>query len=469
MGGASCYIRLGVDEMLDYKTTANKSNNVDFPFTAPINASGPTAIDGTEFIAELLTQTWGSQQALLASIGKNPSGNADQADASETLDAIIEQAMGRAQAVLEGGGSAADAYVVEAQATLTPQGTSTGKNGVAHSYFEGMVLTFDIAAPNTGTSTLNAFGLGVQFIKMPNGSNVIAGDLSGRITLGYDGTNFVVLASAGDSVFNSVRTGAIVEEVAGAGTDINGLRARDGRAMFDTRLYSNLQIQNNIANPLFKVDVDAEFISVEGWKWEPGSAQIVDLTVSGVGGLDTGSEANSTWYHIWAIANVQNPAVPVFGLLFSLQFTDSGSDPTMPAGYTKKVYLSAARNDSGGDLVDFVQRDNKVPIPALFIIASASPVADDTYESINIAVEVPPTAKKIAGDFRTFNVSVSTQLTVASTLAGLGETRLGSGGTVTSANQRIGYWALNVVSYPLVYFKGVTTDVNSLTISSYEF
>jgi len=201
--------------MLNYKVTAAISDGVDSPFTSPVNASGPTATDGTEFSAELLTQIWGAFQAFLAASGFAPSGTADKADISEILDAIVEQAQGRAVFVKESGGSAANAYVVEANTSLTPQGTSTGVNGKAHSYFAGMVLIFDIVAPNTTTSTVNAFGLGTEFIKTPDGNNVVAGDLSGRLVLRYDGTNFIVLESGGISVFDDIKaTGGIVPGVA---------------------------------------------------------------------------------------------------------------------------------------------------------------------------------------------------------------------------------------------------------------
>ena len=47
----------------------------------------------------------------------------------------------------------------------------------------------------------------------------------------------------------------------------------------------------------------------------------VDITVSGVNGLDTGSEAASTWYYIWVIYN----GTTVAGLL-----STSATAPTMP-------------------------------------------------------------------------------------------------------------------------------------------
>lgn len=74
--------------------------------------------------------------------------------------------------------------------------------------------------------------------------------------------------------------------------------------------------------------------------WAAGSNQ---------GGLDTGSEANSTWYHVFAI---RNPATGAADALFSA----SAGAPTMPSGYTQKRRLGAVRNDGSGNLTAFVQR-----------------------------------------------------------------------------------------------------------------
>ena len=74
---------------------------------------------------------------------------------------------------------------------------------------------------------------------------------------------------------------------------------------------------------------------------------IVDITASGAGGLDTGSEAPSTWYDLYVIAG---PAVPIAGLLVV-----AGGVPVMPPGYSCKRRLGSVRNDAAGDLRAFRQ------------------------------------------------------------------------------------------------------------------
>ena len=78
------------------------------------------------------------------------------------------------------------------------------------------------------------------------------------------------------------------------------------------------------------------------------SAFSANLAASGAGGLDTGSEASSTWYYVWVIGNAETGAVAG---MFSL----SSAAPTMPAGYTLKRRVGEVRNDAGSDFLDFFQ------------------------------------------------------------------------------------------------------------------
>ncbi len=76
------------------------------------------------------------------------------------------------------------------------------------------------------------------------------------------------------------------------------------------------------------------------------STKVVDITVAGAGGLDTGSEAASTWYYIWLI---YNPTTTTYNGLLST----SSTSPSMPSGYTKKRLIGAVRNDSSSNFRPF--------------------------------------------------------------------------------------------------------------------
>lgn len=69
---------------------------------------------------------------------------------------------------------------------------------------------------------------------------------------------------------------------------------------------------------------------------------------SGSGGLDTGSIANLTWYHVWLI---RRPDTGVEDVLVSL----SATSPTMPANYTQKRRIGSMRTNGSGQWTAFRQ------------------------------------------------------------------------------------------------------------------
>ena len=83
----------------------------------------------------------------------------------------------------------------------------------------------------------------------------------------------------------------------------------------------------------------------------------VDITASGAGGLDTGSEAASTWYFIYLI---WNPTTETEAGLLSA----SATSPTLPSGYTKKRLVGAVYNDGSSNFRRFVQHGKYVTINA---------------------------------------------------------------------------------------------------------
>jgi hypothetical protein len=75
-----------------------------------------------------------------------------------------------------------------------------------------------------------------------------------------------------------------------------------------------------------------------------------DITAAGANGLDTGSEASSTWYALYVIDSPND--VPA--ALLSTSFTS----PTLPGTYTVFRRVGAVYNDSGSNLLEFSQHGN---------------------------------------------------------------------------------------------------------------
>lgn len=117
----------------------------------------------------------------------------------------------------------------------------------------------------------------------------------------------------------------------------------------------------------------------------------VDISASGANGLDTGTEAVSTWYYIYVIVD-DDDVLPIAGL-FSL----SPTTPTLPVGYGGFRRLGAARNDGTGDflndrmlsfgrnrLVAWNEEDS-----ALQVLMGGAAL---TWTTIDLSEFVPPTA-----------------------------------------------------------------------------
>jgi hypothetical protein len=75
------------------------------------------------------------------------------------------------------------------------------------------------------------------------------------------------------------------------------------------------------------------------------ATKTLDITTGGANGLDTGAEAASTWYAVWAIGKTDGTTAGLLSVSFSA--------PTMPTGYTLKRLVGAVRNDASSNLIEF--------------------------------------------------------------------------------------------------------------------
>ena len=87
----------------------------------------------------------------------------------------------------------------------------------------------------------------------------------------------------------------------------------------------------------------------DGKRYRAGLPLEVDLTGSGLGGLDTGSEAASTWYYVYAVPDTA--VAGTFDVLCSVTDPDSGG----PTGYDVWRYLGCFYNDSSTNIRNFEQ------------------------------------------------------------------------------------------------------------------
>lgn len=159
--------------------------------------------------------------------------------------------------------------------------------------------------------------------------------------------------------------------------------------------YQNLIIKRNTTNPNYQVDIDADYITIEGYKFDSIDLT-VDITVSGEGGLDTGSESNDAHYYIWVIGNLSDTTA---SSLLSIQYPGSGTSPILPDGYTIKEFVGAVRN-TGGNFIDFYLRDRVVSLPRLQALVDGTAT---TPTSLDLSQYIPINAKTVKVDLISTN------------------------------------------------------------------
>lgn len=182
--------------MLNPETTfAGKiqASDVDYPFGSARNITTPGDGTGTPFVAALVNDWFGLQQALVGYANIVPSNSPDTSIASQVLEAIQQMVAGSTFLVDSG---AANAYVADVVANAP----------VIRSLISGVAYRFIPANDNTGASTINVQGLGAKTIKRANGDAVASGDILAGVLLelDYNGTDFLLrtISVGGAGLFN---------------------------------------------------------------------------------------------------------------------------------------------------------------------------------------------------------------------------------------------------------------------------
>jgi len=154
----------------------------------------------------------------------------------------------------------------------------------------------------------------------------------------------------------------------------------------------------NSTNPTYQFDIltgtcvdDAEQYTIKTL-----ATKTVDITQSGLNGLDTGSEAANTWYYVFI---VYNPTTTDCGVLLSTSLLS----PTLPSGYISKRYIGTIRNDSSSDLIPYVSRGRGKSrgysyISSIFsrqVLSNGNAVALPAT-AIDLSAFVPPTTQNCA-------------------------------------------------------------------------
>lgn len=215
--------------------------------------------------------------------------------------------------------------------------------------------------------------------------------------------------------------------------------------------YINLVIKNNASNPAFQVDVAADELQI-GYIRETSFSATVDITSSGFNGLDTGSEASSTWYYLWAIAGSGQTS----GVLLSTSLTS----PTLPANYTEKYLISAIYNTSGGDFRDFSQRDTRYGFASITVYSGAP---GSSWNSVDMTDYYPaPITTHLQGTIQQDDAEVAVSSKVAPNSDGY------NGAFFSGGDDRAqGYYKISVESSD-IYVAFTSTKVMTIRVIGIE-
>lgn len=222
-------------------------------------------------------------------------------------------------------------------------------------------------------------------------------------------------------------------------------------------------LKRNATNPNYQLDLAATAIVLHNTSNLALQLQTwsltVDITASGANGLDTGAEANSTWYYVWAIYDGTNKR----GLI-----STSSTAPTMPSGYTYKALVGAVYNSAGGNFLDFYQTGRDVYYAAAQSVLSAGVATTDT--AITISGFVPTIAEKYKFHFSATNTGATDRVVYFGFIASNDAMNARVGGSTTGAQDTASQVEFPNISQGLYYhFSSVSSSsvdvyINGFTI-----
>lgn len=337
-------------------------------------------------------------------------------------------------------------------ATTTDLGTATG-NDVTITHVSGDV---DI----TGFGGVTDYQAGTRI-------RCRASIAAGTLTLVHNATSMILESLDDIEVADGDSWDSVKISDADAHWQVENYTRASGKAVVESEEenkaairghYSTLSIINNTGTPNSQLDITATNLVLKDSSGRAFLAESVSCTAniaaSGVNGLDTGTEANSTWYYPYVILNgipiatgnasstsanklvdatadfttaaakvgdiVKNTTdgtsarvtavdsatqlslsanIMVSGEAYELYacaslLSASSTTPTLPSGYTYFAQVGEIYNNSSGNFIGIENRNDQVEMTATREILNGS-LTVDIWTAVNITAFFPPTAKTI--------------------------------------------------------------------------
>jgi len=319
---------------------------------------------------------------------------------------------------------------------------------------DSTVLLVKAASFNTGATTFSPNGLtpkpivGVGHTALAGGEIVANGDVCLQYNSSIGGGSWVLISSSG---------GALPVPVAG--------------------LARNVRMYVSAASSTATITADEVCVEVVagglGYKLAAFS-KTINLTINGVGGLDTGSTPGSGYVGIYAI---YNPSTATSALLAvnatSVAAPNIYGGANMPSGYTASALLTVVATNASSQLVPVLVSDRDVFFHSISVLSTTAVVANLT--ALSIAAAAPLNAKAVSGTITistggagTWVTTIAGSAITTSTGIGLVNASLGSGSTSLGAGYPLK--SIPLVTPQTIYYSTSTTagsSSTSLAVSHY--
>lgn len=310
-------------------------------------------------------------------------------------------------------------------------------------YTAGQQFRFVSAGANTTNAvTLNINGLGAKNVTMLGASTVPIGAIpnGALVTVTYDGTQFQAIGiSTPTSVAGLIRNAKMYVVAASASATFTA---------------DEICVETVLGGQSFRLS---------------NYSQVINISTTGAGGMDTGAAPVSGYVALYAIYNATTGATSILATnaVASTQ-ANVYAGANMPSGYTASALIGVWGTDGSSKFRLGLQRDRKVSFPQIAILNTNSVVS---FTNLSITAAAPKNAVSLGGQINVAStVASAPSMVIAADTNGVGVQICSSGvsaGQGNSVNYNLDLATAQQISYQTTSSGGTPTF--NILASSYGF
>lgn len=274
---------------------------------------------------------------------------------------------------------------------------------------------------SVNVTTQGQFNDGTKALNVATVTANVFFSTAGNINLIAVNTNYLNLGTT-----NNINGGATfygdlttLGKLKGDGSLITGLSANSP----STSSVKYAVFLSTFGNDTNTISLSAKALDIMGSYFANVSTRC-SLALAGAGGLDTGSEAASTWYNIFAITNGSTISVVVSSI--------SNTAPTLPSGYTKYRWLGTVYNKSDSAIRPFYKIGSNVGYWQTNTFFSGSLSANTNF-SLDTLLPPRPASVKLWADLGDTSASFESNMRIVFYMLGQADDSLTNVGYVGTA------------------------------------